>query len=118
MIAPIARTIKADTYLASEFGDRIFLGQADIGTTIPYLVFQGIGSEPENMIDCGAIDDNDSYQMVIWHSSPKEAEDLRLKARIALEQAGFYYNGKHPDSIDTETKLHGRGWDMNWWSET
>lgn len=118
MTAPIAKTIKADTYLASKFGDRVFLGQADIGAAVPYLVFKGIGSEPENTIDCGAIDENDTYQMVIWHSNPKEAEDLRLKARKLLENAGFYYNGKHPDTIDPETKLYGRGWDMNWWSET
>ena len=118
MTAPIAKTIKADTYLAPIFGDRIFLSVADKCTTTPYLVFSGIGSAPENTIDCGAVDENDTYQMVIWHSNPKEAETLRLKVRTLLEKAGFYYNGKHPDSIDTETKLHGRGWDMNWWSET
>ncbi|MCL6245217.1 DUF3168 domain-containing protein [Acinetobacter sp. ANC 7200] len=117
MTAPIAKTIKANTELFAAFGDRVYLSEAPLDVQTPYLVFQGIGSEPENTIDCGAIDENDTYQMVIWHSNPKEAEDLRLKARIALEQAGFYYNGKHPDTIDPETRRHGRGWDMNWWSE-
>lgn len=118
MTAPIAKTIKANTELFVVFGDSIYLSEAPLDAQTPYLVFQGTGSTPENTIDCGVIDENDSYQFVIWHSNPKEAEALRLKARIALEQAGFYYNGKHPDSIDAETKLHGRGWDMNWWSET
>lgn len=112
MTAPIAKTIKA------EFDGRVFMGVAPFKTPVPYLVFQGTGSAPENTLDCGAIDENDSYQFVIWHNNPKEAESLRLKARKLLENAGFYYNGKHPDTIDPETKLHGRGWDMNWWSET
>lgn len=117
MTAPIAKTLKANAELLAAFGVRIYLSEAPLDTQTPYLVFQGLGSVPEKTIDCGAIDENDSYQFVIWHTSPKDGESLRRKARVLLEQAGFYYNGKHPDSIDAETKLHGRGWDMNYWSD-
>lgn len=118
MTAPIAKTLKANTELFAKLGDRIFANAAPLKTSVPYLVFQTLSSSPENNLDCGAQNENDSYQLVVWHNDAKAAEDIRILASKALEQVGFFYTGKHPDNEDQqETKLHGRGWDMNWWSD-
>ncbi len=46
----------------------------------------------------------------------REAEEIRSRAVKVLEKIGFFYQGKHPDNEDFETKLFGRGWDMSYWS--
>jgi len=116
MTVEISRSLKADTTLDEKLGGRIYPNPADIGTPVPYLVFQGLGSSPTNMMDCGSIDENNRYQFVVWHDDVKEAESIRLKASRVLEDVGFFYLGKHPDMQDEETKLHGRGWSMSYWS--
>ena len=117
MTVEISRALKADTVIGPQLGGRIFPNTADLGTSVPYLVFQGIGSDPEHSIDCGVVNENNQYQMVVWHNDIKVAEAIRLRAVKVLEKAGFFYQGKHPDSEDFETKLHGRGWDMSYWSD-
>ena len=117
MTVEISRAIKANTNLNTQLGGRVFPNTAPLKTPVPYLVFQGIGSDPEHAIDCGAVNENNQYQMVVWHNDIKVAEAIRLRAIKVLEKAGFFYQGKHPDSEDFETKLHGRGWDMSYWSD-
>lgn len=117
MTVEIPRALKANSELLAKLGQRIFPGAAPLKTPVPYLVFQGIGSSPEHTIDCGAVNENNAYQLVIWHNDIKEAEAIRLLASTVLEDAGFFYTGKHPDNEDSETKLYGRGWDMSWWSD-
>ena len=117
MTVEIPRALKANSELLAKLGQRIFPGAAPLKTPVPYLVFQGIGSSPEHTIDCGAVNENNAYQFVIWHNDIKEAEAIRLLASNVLEDAGFFYTGKHPDNEDFETKLCGRGWDMSWWSD-
>lgn len=117
MTVEISRALKADPTVYSLLGDRIYPNSADIGVEVPYLVFQGMGSDPDNTLDCGAANENSSFQFVVWHDDIKEAERIRLLASKVLEANHFYYTGKHPDNEDAETKLFGRGWDMNWWSE-
>lgn len=117
MTVEIPRSLKADPDVYLELGERIYPSTAPNNVDIPYLVFQGMGSSPENTLDCGATNENGSYQFVVWHNDIKEAERIRLMASKVLEANQFYYEGKHPDLEDSETKLFGRGWDMNYWSE-
>ena len=117
MTVEISRALKADEILGPKLGGRIFPNTADLNTPVPYVVFQGIGSNPEHTIDCGAVNENNQYQLVVWHNNIKEAEAIRLRAIKVLEGIGFFYQGKHPDNEDFETKLHGRGWDMSYWSD-
>lgn len=115
-ISPIYKTLQQDPVLLALLGDRIFPNKAPLGTNTPYLVWQGLGSDPANNLDCGAKSENSSVQFVVWHKDIRKAEEIRLAASKVLEAAGFYYLGEHPDNEDEEAKLHGRGWDMNWWS--
>ena len=117
MTVEISRALKVDSVIGPQLGGRIFPNTADLGTPVPYMVFQGIGSDPEHTLDCGAVNENNQYQLVVWHNDIKAAEAIRLRAIKVLEKAGFFYQGKHPDSEDFETKLHGRGWDMSYWSD-
>ena len=117
MTVEISRALKADDILGPKLNGRIFPNTADFNTPVPYVVFQGIGSNPEHTIDCGAVNENNQYQIVVWHNNIKEAEAIRLRAIKVLEGIGFFYQGKHPDNEDFETKLHGRGWDMSYWSD-
>ena len=111
MTVEISRAIKANTNLNTQLGGRVFPNTAPLKTPV-----QGIGSDPEHAIDCGAVNENNQYQMVVWHNDIKVAEAIRLRVIKVLEGVGFFYQGKHPDSEDFETKLHGRGWDMSYWS--
>ena len=117
MTVEVSRALKADDILGPKLNGRIFPNTADLNTPVPYVVFQGIGSNPEHTIDCGAVNENNQYQIVVWHNNIKEAEAIRLRAIKVLEGIGFFYQGKHPDNEDFETKLHGRGWDMSYWSD-
>lgn len=112
----VVKTLNENRAIDTYLGGRIFSGYASLGTKTPYLVWQGIGSNPENTLDCGAQAEHDVYQFVVWHTNEVEATEIRLLASKALEEIGLYYTGKHPDNRDLQTKLHGRGWDMNWWS--
>ena len=112
MTIEIPKVLKSD----ADLGGRIYPNPADIGTPLPYLVFQNLGSSPANTMDCGAIDENNKYQFVVWHDDIKKAEAIRLRVSRVLEDFGFFYNGKHPDMQDEGTKLHGRGWSMSYWS--
>lgn len=116
MTVEISRALKADDILGPILGTRIFPNTAGLGTPVPYIVFQGIGSDPEHSLDCGAVNDNNQYQLVVWHNDIQEAERIRSRAVKVLEKIGFFYQGKHPDNEDFETKLFGRGWDMSYWS--
>lgn len=113
----VFKILSAQPELSQSFGERIFNGSAPVGTNTPYLVWQGIGSTPENALDCGTTNENDSYQFVIWGHETQipQLNALRKLARQTLEDAGLYYIGKHPDGEDPETKLRSRGFDMNWW---
>lgn len=116
MTVEISRALKADDILGPKLGERIFPNTADFGTPVPYIVFQGIGSNPEHTVDCGAVNENNSFQIVVWHNDIEEAEVIRSRAVKVLEKIGFFYQGKHPDNEDFEAKLYGRGWDMSYWS--
>lgn len=117
MTVEIPRALKADPEVFALLGDRIYPSSAPLKVEVPYLVFQGFGSDPDNTLDCGAVNENNAFQFVVWHTDIKAAEAIRLKASKVLETATFFYTGKHPDLEDTESQLFGRGWDMNWWSE-
>lgn len=114
----VFKILSAQPELKRLLGDRIFSGSAPTDTKAPYLVWQGIGSTPENSMDCGATDENDSYQFAVWGHSTQipQLNFLRDLARKALEANGLFYISKNPDGEDLETKLRSRGFDMNWWS--
>ncbi len=116
MTPQIYKILRENEVLFEKLGDRIYAHEAPLKAKTPYLVWQGIGSSPENTIDCGSQADHDSYQFVIWHTNIPEAESLRFIASKALESNDLFYTGKHPDNRDPQTTLHGRGWDMNWWA--
>ena len=116
MTVEISRALKADDILGPKLGERIFPNTADFGTPVPYIVFQGIGSSPEHAVDCGAVNENNSFQIVVWHNDIEDGEAIRSRAVKVLEKIGFFYQGKHPDNEDFEAKLYGRGWDMSYWS--
>ncbi len=110
----------ADDFIRSKIGNRIFPTVATKGTKTPYIVWQGRGSAPENTMDCGATNENGSYQFAVWGKGTVDLEAIRKKARLILEANGFYYEGKQPDNIDSSTPdniLYGRGWTMNYWSD-
>ena len=64
---PIYKTLKADAAVKAIFGDnlRIYEDIAPIGTSTPYAVWQEVGGNAENSLDCPAKTDHIMYRQ--WY---------------------------------------------------
>lgn len=121
-ILPVVKTLKANTDLTKILGTNPFKVFEDIapeGTKFPYAVWSIIGARPENNLDCAAQIDHQSFQIVVYSTSQKEANEIRALIREILEPH-CYITNIHPSYFEriADTNIFGRGFDANWWMKT
>lgn len=112
---PIFKTLNADAAVKAIFGDnlRIYEGIAPLGTATPYAVWQEVGGNAENSLDCPAKTDHIMYQVIVYDTNRKVAYEGRDAIRKALENQSYILNTRI-NNYEQETKLFSRGFDANW----
>ena len=112
---PIYKTLNADVAVKAIFGDnlRIYEDIAPIGTATPYAVWQEVGGNAENNLDCPAKTDHIMYQVMVYDTNQKRAYEGREVIRKALENHSYILNPRI-SGYETDTKLFSRGFDANW----
>lgn len=112
---PIYKTLNADVAVKAIFGNnlRIYEDIAPTGTSTPYAVWQEVGGNAENSLDCPATTDHIMYQVMVYDTNQKRAYEGRDAIRKALENQSYILNPRI-SNYETETKLFSRGFDANW----
>ncbi|MCH7379329.1 DUF3168 domain-containing protein [Acinetobacter higginsii] len=112
---PIYKTLNADTAVKAIFGDnlRIYEDIAPLNTPVPYAVWQEVGGNAENSIDCPAKTDHIMYQVIVYDTNQKRAYEGRDAIRRALESQSYILNPRI-SNYEPDTKLFSRGFDANW----
>ncbi|MEX5367804.1 DUF3168 domain-containing protein [Acinetobacter haemolyticus] len=112
---PIYKTLNADTAVKAIFGDnlRIYEDIAPLNTPVPYAVWQEVGGNAENSLDCPAKTDHIMYQVIVYDTNQKTAYEGREAIRKALENQSYILNPRI-SGYESETKLFSRGFDANW----
>lgn len=115
MFLPIFKTLNADAAVKAIFGDnpRIYEDIAPLGTATPYAVWQEVGGNAENSLDCPAKTDHIMYQVIVYDTNRKVAYEGRDAIRNALENQSYILNPRI-GNYEPETKLFSRGFDANW----
>ena len=115
MFPPIYKTLNADVAVKAIFGDnlRIYEDIAPIGTSTPYAVWQEVGGNAKNSLDCPAKTDHIMYQVMVYDTNQKRAYEGRETIRKALENHSYILNPRI-SGYETDTKLFSRGFDANW----
>ena len=112
---PIYQALKADANLALIINveAKVFEDVAPNGTHPPYVVWQTISGQANNHLDAPANFDDTQYQVMVYHTDPKHAYEIRDAVRAALELESWILNPSI-SQYDSKAKLHGRGFDANW----
>ena len=112
---PIYKTLNANADVKTIFGDnlRIYEDIAPIGTATPYAVWQEVGGNAENNLDCHATTDHIMYKVIVYDTNRKRAYMGRDAIRKALENHSYILNPRI-SGYETDTKLFSRGFDANW----
>ena len=112
---PIYKTLNANADVKTIFGDnlRIYEDIAPIGTATPYAVWQEVGGNAENNLDCPATTDHIMYQVIVYDTNRKRAYMGCDAIRKALENHSYILNPRI-SGYEIDTKLFSRGFDANW----
>ena len=112
---PIYKALNANADVKAIFGAnlRIYEDIAPIGTATPYAVWQEVGGNAENSLDCPAKTDHIMYQVMVYDTNQKRAYEGREAIRKALENQSYILNPRI-SGYETDTKLFSRGFDANW----
>ena len=112
---PIYRTLKADIDLALIINveSKAFEDVAPFGTAPPYIVWQTISGQANNHLDEPANFDDTQYQVMVYDTSPRKANEIRDAVRAVLEKHSWILNSSISQH-DSKAKLYGRGFDANW----
>ncbi len=114
---PIYKTLNANADVKTIFGDnlRIYEDIAPIGTATPYAVWQEVGGNAENNLDCPANTDHITIQIDIYTLEPQHLRTIREAARKALElDNSCTVTSLRGNEREPITKLYRTGFDSNW----
>lgn len=112
---PIYRTLNADIDLALIINveSKAFEDVAPFGTEPPYIVWQTISGQAQNHLDEPANFDDTQYQVMVYATNARKANEIRDAVRVALEKRSWILNPSISQH-DSKAKLYGRGFDANW----
>ena len=115
-VVPALRASEAVTALLGSAPLRVYEDIAPDNTPLPYAVWQVVSGTPENYLDSRANLDHVSFQIVVYDTQPKRAQETRAVIRAVLEKY-CYITNIHPSGYERDTKLFSRGFDANWYLE-
>ncbi|MDC5072924.1 DUF3168 domain-containing protein [Acinetobacter baumannii] len=112
---PIYRTLNADAAVKAILGTdlRVYEDLAPLDTPTPYAVWQTVGGNAENNLDCPTQVDHVMYQIIVYDTQQKRAYEAREAIRKALEPQSYVLNPSI-NNYEEDTKLYSRGFDANW----
>lgn len=117
MDVPFYVTCKADPAVLALLGSpepRIYpFGTAPQDVTKPYAVYQWIGGEPFNMLNCRPDADRSSLQVDVYGLTTQSTTAVAKAIRNAIE-LDSYIVGYRGDMRDEETKLYRTSFDVDW----
>lgn len=117
MDVPFFTVCKADPTVQALLGGalpRIFpFGQAPQDVVKPYVIYQWIGGEPFNMLNCRPDADRSSLQVDVYGLTTQSTTMVAKAIRNAIE-LDSYIVGYRGDMRDEETKLYRTSFDVDW----
>lgn len=117
MDVPFFTVCKADPTVQALLGGvlpRIYpFGQAPQDVVKPYVVYQWIGGEPFNMLNCRPDTDRSSLQVDVYGLTTQSTTTVAKAIRNAIE-LDSYITGYRGDMRDDETKLYRTSFDVDW----
>lgn len=116
-ILPVVPILKTAPDVIALLGNNPLKVWEDIApdhTRPPYAVWQVVSGTPENHLDCPAHNDHVAFQIVVYDTDQRRAQQIRAAIRAALEDQ-CYVTSIHPGGYERDTKLYRRGFDANWW---
>jgi hypothetical protein len=117
MDVPFYTTCKADAAVLALLGSpepRIFpFGQAPQTVAKPYVVYQWIGGDPFNMLNCRPDADRASLQVDVYGLTTQSTTTVAKAIRYAIE-LDSYVTSYRGDMRDEETKLYRTSFDVDW----
>jgi hypothetical protein len=117
MDVPFFTVCKADPTVQALLGGvlpRIYpFGQAPQDVVKPYVVYQWIGGEPFNMLNCRPDADRSSLQVDVYGLTTQSTTTVAKAIRNAIE-LDSYIVGYRGDMRDEETKLYRTSFDVDW----
>lgn len=117
MDTPFYEVCKADPDVRSLLGGvspRIYpFGEAPQQVAKPYVVYQWIGGDPFNMLNCRPDADRASLQVDVYGVNVRSTTAVAKAIRYAIELRA-YVTGYRGDLRDEETKLYRTSFDVDW----
>lgn len=117
MDVPFYAVCKADTAVQALLGGtspRIYpFGQSPQDGLKPYVVYQWIGGDPFNMLNCRPDADRASLQVDVYGLTTQSTTAVAKAIRYAIE-LDSYVTGYRGDMRDEETKLYRTSFDIDW----
>lgn len=117
MNVPFYQVCKADPTVLSLLGSpepRIYpFGTSPQEGTKPYAVYQWVGGEPFNMVNCRPDVDRVSLQIDVYAPSQAASTAIAKAIRYAVELQS-YVTSYRGNMRDDETKLYRTSFDLDW----
>lgn len=117
MDVPFYIVCKADPTVQALLGGpepRIYpFGAAPQDVAKPYAVYQWIGGDPFNTLNCRPEADRSSLQIDVYGLTTKSSTDAAKAIRYAVE-TDCYITGYRGNMRDEETKLYRTSFDLDW----
>lgn len=117
MDVPFFNVCKADPTVQALLGGtvpRIFpFGSAPQDVVKPYVVYQWVGGEPYNMLNCRPDADQVSLQVDAYGTTQQSTTAVAKAIRHAIE-LNAYVTSYRGDLRDDETKLYRTSFDVDW----
>lgn len=113
MYLPIYKTLSNDLEIKALVQDRIYEDIAPDNTKSPFIVWQIISGQAMNDLDSPANFDSLQFQVMVYSSNNKTAQDIRSLSRKAIEHKAWILNPAISD-YDTTRKLYAKGYDANY----
>lgn len=117
MDVPFYTTCKADATVRALLGGaepRIYpFGAAPQDVAKPYVVYQWIGGDPFNMLNCRPDADRSSLQIDVYATTTQSSVTVAKAIRYAVELQS-YVTSYRGNMRDEETKLYRTSFDLDW----
>lgn len=113
MYLPIYRTLSSNSELTNTVNDRIYEDIAPDKAKTPFIVWQIISGQAMNDLDSPANFDSLQFQVMVYSSNNKEAQDIRNLSRKAIEHKAWILNPAI-SNYDPARKLYAKGYDANY----